>query len=305
MSLELAIKDIVVGERSRKEMGDLTALMESIRERGCLHPPAVRQIGTKYHLVAGARRLAAMRKLKFDRVTVTLVRSLTDELSALMAEGEENTCREPFAPSEAVAHAAKIEGVIAAKAKERQGTRTDLQPSANLAQGSPSPLAAIVPALDNMLAGIKTRDAVAKSVGLGRTSLAKAKAVLDAIDDEALPEPVRAAAKEAAVEMDRTGKVDGAHQKVKKAIVENAAITKYLESGGEFDPLAIATWRKHFTDAFKPLTRLPLFDVDEVIAKADAEQLDDLAMFVASLAKWHGQIQAKRPAGLRLVGGDR
>lgn len=190
--MELPIASVVIGERSRREMRNIASLAESIRERGCLHPPVVRREGRdRYVLVAGARRLAAMKSLGYDKVRVTVTYNIADELAALYAEGEENTEREPFTPSEAVAHAERIEGVIAAAARGRQGTRTDLQPSAESAEGSQ--------------AERETRTQVAKATGLGRTKLAEAREVIAAAEDPDLPEPVRAAAAEAVAGANRTG----------------------------------------------------------------------------------------------------
>lgn len=210
--MELPIDSIVIGDRSRRDLRNLDSLAESIRERGVLHPPVVRVEGDRYILVAGARRLAAMRDLGFDRVTVTVARSITDELSALYAEGEENTEREPFLPSEAAAHAERIEAVIAAKAKERMVDGGRGKGSAKLADPPDER---------------ETRTRVAKAVGMGRTSLGKARAVTAAAKDETLPAPVRETAKAAVVEMDRSGKVDGAHKRVEQAVQVADAVAEF------------------------------------------------------------------------------
>ena len=156
--MELPIDRVVIRERSRTEMRNIESLADSIRETGGpLHPPVVRRDGNDFVLVAGARRIAAMRHLNYDRITVTVCHSLTDELAALKAEGEENSEREPFTPSEAVAHAARIEAVIAAKAKERQRTENNRPACADSAQ-----------APDHR----KTRTEVAKAVGMSHPKLA-------------------------------------------------------------------------------------------------------------------------------------
>ena len=201
--MELPIASVVVGDRSRREMRNIASLAESIRERGCLHPPVVRREGRdRYILVAGARRLAAMKSLGYDKVTVTVTYNIADELAALYAEGEENTEREPFTPSEAVAHAERIEGVIAATARERQVAALKQNRGAESTQREP---------------GGKTRDLVAKATGMSHPKLAEAREVIAAAEDPDLPEPVRAAAAEAVAEMDVTGNVHGAVRKVREA----------------------------------------------------------------------------------------
>ncbi len=53
-------------------------------------------------LVAGRRRLEAVRELKWESIEVRIFETLDDALLALRAEQDENTCRKDFTPSEAV-----------------------------------------------------------------------------------------------------------------------------------------------------------------------------------------------------------
>jgi len=85
-------------------------------------------------------------------------------LSFSQAEEQENTCRKDLAPSEMVAKADRLEPLEREAAKERQGTRTDLEHSAKLAGSSRE----------------QSRDKVAFSVGVGRTTLKKARDVVKA-----------------------------------------------------------------------------------------------------------------------------
>lgn len=205
MQVELPLHLVEIRDRSRLAVGGIDSLAESIRLRGLLHPPVVRRDGDAWVLVAGQRRIEALRFLGYERTLVTIATSVHDELSALCAEGEENTERQPFTPEEAVRHRKRIEAVVAADAKERQGIRTDLHPEhcGKLPQGSGSER--------------KTRAVTAKGTGYGARTLDKAAKVVDAAEDEDLPEPVRQAADEARREMNKTGKVDPAHRKVEEA----------------------------------------------------------------------------------------
>lgn len=203
MTTELPIKSIVVGERSRKDMGDLDTLVESIREHRLFSPIGVWRDGNTYRLAFGGRRLAACKQLGFDHIEARVLTSVTDVLQALEVERDENTCRKDLTISERVAEADAIEALIAAKAKERQRASGGVDPGSSK--------------LDERASERRTDTQVAKAVGMGRSSLAKAKTVVAAATDESLPEPVRAIAVEAVAEMDRTGKVDGAHKKVELA----------------------------------------------------------------------------------------
>ena len=97
--------------------------------------------------------------------------------------------------------AATLEAIEREAAQKRQAhgtTAPGRNASAKLAEGQPG----------------ETRDKVAASVGMGHSKLAKAKAVVAASTDRTATPEVRAVAKEAVAEMDRSGKVDGAIRKV-------------------------------------------------------------------------------------------
>jgi ParB family chromosome partitioning protein len=71
VSGERSISEIVVGERFRKDMGDLAGLARSIDREGLLHPVVVSQLGV---LLAGERRLRACRDiLGWTEIPVTIV----------------------------------------------------------------------------------------------------------------------------------------------------------------------------------------------------------------------------------------
>ena len=82
----------------------------------------------KGRLVAGARRLTAVRSLGWKDVPVRIVRTLTDAAAALTAERDENTERKSLLPSELVSVTRALEPLERTEAKARQGTRTDKHP---------------------------------------------------------------------------------------------------------------------------------------------------------------------------------
>jgi ParB family transcriptional regulator, chromosome partitioning protein len=71
--IECAIADIRVGERHRRDLGDIGGLAESIADIGLLQPIVVNEDGL---LLAGARRLAACKHLGWETVPV-IVRCVT------------------------------------------------------------------------------------------------------------------------------------------------------------------------------------------------------------------------------------
>ena len=115
----MKISDIDVGIRHRHDLGDIGSLVRSIQEVGLLHPVVVAPDGV---LIAGERRLEACRLLGWDEVPVTVV-PLDDIVKGEFAENSE---RKDFLPSEIDAIRRAMEPVEKAAAKGRQGTRTDL-----------------------------------------------------------------------------------------------------------------------------------------------------------------------------------
>lgn len=112
-----AIHGIVVGHRQRKDLGDLDALAASISEVGMLQPITITDGNV---LLCGYRRLMAARQLKWRSVPVWIRTGLSDRLTILMAERDENALREPLNQVEAAALYAELKGVLAEEARARQ-----------------------------------------------------------------------------------------------------------------------------------------------------------------------------------------
>ena len=202
---------IRVANRSRKDLGDTDALATSIEQVGLLHPPVVT---ADMRLVAGERRLEAVKILGWTEVAVNVAENLQEATALLQAERDENTCRKDLSPSETVALGKRLEEVFRPAAEERQGTRTDLM--------EPD----IVESFHKVEAP-KTRDKVADAVGgmSGRT-YEKAKAVVQAAEED--PEKFAPLVKQ----MDATGKANGAFNALKKARQEetDAALAAEVEA---------------------------------------------------------------------------
>jgi ParB family transcriptional regulator, chromosome partitioning protein len=65
------IADIVVRERHRRDLGDIEGLAESIEDLGLLHAITINESGV---LLAGARRLAAVKRLGWTHSPVKVVK---------------------------------------------------------------------------------------------------------------------------------------------------------------------------------------------------------------------------------------
>lgn len=160
--VEMPCEQIRIGERHRRDLGDLEELATSIATVGLLHPPVVTEDGW---LVCGERRFRAMRdNLGWETVPVMVI-----AVSSILAgEYAENEVRKDFTPSERVAIGKAIEADIGS----RQGQRTDQQLVGNCAQVAP---------------GVRTRELAAAKAGFDSPrTYERAKRVVEKAVDEVL-----------------------------------------------------------------------------------------------------------------------
>lgn len=115
------IDKIVVGDRIRKDFGDIEELAEDIKENTLLNALVVTPSGNgdgTYLLIAGERRLRACKMLGYKAVPVNTV-GVDDAERALMMEISENECRKEFTKTERLEYARRLALIEGAKAKER------------------------------------------------------------------------------------------------------------------------------------------------------------------------------------------
>ncbi len=94
--MQIDIDQIVIRKRVRKNLGDLSSLMESLRRHGLLNPVL---INNRNELVAGHRRTEAARRLGWRTIEVRIVDD-RDEGDLVEMEIEENTQRKSLTPDE-------------------------------------------------------------------------------------------------------------------------------------------------------------------------------------------------------------
>ena len=160
--IEIPCDQIRIGERHRKDMGDLEVLAASIATEGLLQPVGITEENL---LVFGERRLRAVRDvLKQATIAARIVRVS----SILAGEYAENEIRKNFTPSERVAIGKAIEAEIGS----RQGLRTDQGLVGNCAQ---------------VASGVKTREIAAAKAGFDSPrTYERAKKVVEKAVDEVL-----------------------------------------------------------------------------------------------------------------------
>lgn len=258
------IDNIIVGERFRKDVGDLEELAKSIEERGLLHPIVIDQDVT---LIAGLRRLKACERRGWRQVPVRRV-FLPDRL---LAELDENTLREGFRPSEAVAIAEALEERLRAAARTRQ--------LSGLLRGQQRPVRANVP--DGDPVG-RVRDRLGRFVDMGGKTLQKAREIVAAARHE--PERFGALVEK----MDQKGTIDGVHRKY--LALREASAARPAEPAQAFVESTI--WTRRLEDLLPTLS-----EVDAIItAPFLPPQHVDLYDALARLAP-----RALKPMGLLAI----
>lgn len=86
--------------RIRRDYGDIAELAEDIRRNGLINPPVViPEADGSYTLLAGERRIRAMRQLGYRQVEIRTWRDL-DAAARLEVEISENEQRKEFSPRE-------------------------------------------------------------------------------------------------------------------------------------------------------------------------------------------------------------
>ena len=95
------INKVTVGKRIRKDYGDIASLADDIQDRGLINPPVVTP---DYELIAGERRLEAMKKLDYKQIEVRVM-SVEDQEHQLKIEISENEERKEFTYSEKMDYA--------------------------------------------------------------------------------------------------------------------------------------------------------------------------------------------------------
>ncbi len=203
---EMQISSIRIGERVRKDMGDIAALSASIEKHGLLHPPAVTSDGV---LIAGHRRILACTGLGMATIPVRII----DVGDLLSAERDENEVRKSFTPSEAVAIARVIDESMKDEKKRslKERCRKAGLISAAKRKGEVFDSIEEINTVEN-LHGVenRSRDFAATVVGMSGPTYFRARAVVEAAEQNAeqFGDIVET--------MDATGNVSGAHAELKR-----------------------------------------------------------------------------------------
>lgn len=130
MRVEIVNIDTVsIGDRHRKDLGDLHELAHSIKEKGLIQPIAVEDVGDgAYDLLAGGRRLEACRLAEITTIPVRVYEGPLSELERKSIELEENIRRKDLEYQEEVNLKRDIHNLqIQIHGEKYGGDRTDLE----------------------------------------------------------------------------------------------------------------------------------------------------------------------------------
>ncbi len=94
--MNIPVDAIKIKKRVRKNPGDINSLVESIKHYGLLNPITINE---KNELIAGERRLQAVKQLGWHTIPVVVIHN-ADSVSALEIEIEENVQRSDFTEEE-------------------------------------------------------------------------------------------------------------------------------------------------------------------------------------------------------------
>ena len=267
MSAEVVrVEAIRVEDRARVEYRNIDSLAGSIQTLGLMHPPVVT---ADLRLIAGGRRLEAVKALGWERVPVTVMDDLSEVAALLQAESDENAEREPLTLSEKSALARRIEEALKPIAKARQSAGVKAEPSPNFGEG------------------IEVAKDAAKIAGASHETIRKVRVVEEAIEKETTPEPVREVAKAALAEMNATGKADAGHKQVRAALTAAELVeqfpdlTFYFEQGDHKKVVSLGMALRSFKDPELSMRlnnlRLTVEAEQRGAGATVTEQSDDLA----------------------------
>ena len=222
IELDRTVESIIVGNRHRTDLGDLTALAESIARDGLLQPLTVTIDGV---LVCGARRLAAIKLLGWRTVNVWVRSGITGRLGHLLAEQDDNMLHKDLTPVEAAALYRELKTLMAEDASRRQAaTRfsAENQPGKDGAGKFPAPSEPVGRASEQAAAMIPG--------GASYKTLDKIDYLRQVTDDPDLPATVRGDAAAELERIDAGAPVHPGFERIRAAVTEAASETTDLEA---------------------------------------------------------------------------
>lgn len=226
IELERRIDSIIIGERHRRDAGDLTPLMHSLERVGLLQPVTISPDG---YLICGYRRMEAASRLGWSTLRVWVRSGISDDLTRLLAERDENVTHKPLSNIEAAHLFAEMKALLKADAERRQ-RHTQMEPdSERPAESGGGPDSG-----PPQIAGKISRQAALMVTQ--KASHARLEQILEmerVAANKSLPADVREVATSELETIRNGGAVDPSYQRVKAA--QRAAALMNLGSDSDLD----------------------------------------------------------------------
>lgn len=261
IEIERRIDSITIGARHRKEPGDIAALADSIDRLGLLQPITITPDGV---LVCGWRRLLAIRRLGWTTTRVWVRSGISDRLSGLLAQQDENTLHKPYCQLEAAALYRELKQVMAEEAAQRQtatrfgSTNETNTPPRAVTPGGVRPGADSAPPHPTSPDARKTRRQAAQLV-TGTASYSRLEqigALQEVATDPDQPTAVREMTARELEAIENGAPVDPAYQRVRAAL-QVAAHDTHDPNGNDADDAVTEDLHQRAAEAVARAKRRP------------------------------------------------
>ena len=211
IELERRVDSIKVGVRHRSDPErELAPLMRSIERLGLLQPVTITPDGV---LICGHRRLAAVKQLGWTTLRVWVRTGVSDHLTQLLAEQDENTTHRPLSPLDAAGLYRELKTLLAEDAARRQQATRFGSNAGEEGDGGPDS------GPPEMGAGKAARQAAqAITNSASHTRLEQICKIESIAADESTPSTVRKVAEEELERIREGGAVDPSYQRVRAAV---------------------------------------------------------------------------------------
>lgn len=211
IELERRVDTIKVGVRHRSDPErDLASLMRSIDRLGLLQPVTITPDGV---LVCGHRRLEAVKQLGWSTLRVWVRTGVSDHLTQLLAEQDENTMHRPLSSLDSAALYRELKELLAEDAARRQ--RATQFGASNREEGDGGPDSG-PPETEPGRASRQAAQAVTNSAS--HTRLEQICKIESIAADDATADAVRKVAEEELERIREGGPVDPSYQRVRAAL---------------------------------------------------------------------------------------
>lgn len=230
IELERSIDSIRIGSRHRTDLGDIEALATSIEVKGLLQPITVTPEGI---LICGARRVAALRQLGVRKVNVWVRAGLSDRLTQLLAEQDDNALHKPLSPTEAATLYREVKALLAEDARRRQEASRFGSNKGETDSDGAATVAAPVTSIDGYT---RAQAAVLVTGKRSYTTLERIGELQRIAADEIANEIIRDQARAELDDIQNGGSVASAHRRISEKITELKRRPEATDSGVDGEP---------------------------------------------------------------------